>query len=258
MKPTKRTVLGKHSKLIRKCLAWVISHRQLSDVCFVASSYKMIQEKRITLLDLKNTITDLFHGVPWILKSNTSNSIFEGFTITEDQHGRMVHIEPRPGGTDIPDTTENKEEYIETVIEYRTLCSLVRVFDEHEFKLLISDMLVVSIDNPSKGMSESSEPISISDQFTTRTEKCRHLVVPMRGIKNRSRKTSLNVVHLRVQLTLRPCGWVMSIIETLDQLQRINRPNDDRGYPYPSKNGWRQIEIYKASLSTGLRTRSYR
>ena len=100
-------------------------------------------------------------------ESDITDIIEETFATTEDRFGEMVTIELKPGGADIPVTEENKQEYVNLIVEYRiskrvkdqsdALLSglnefipldLLTVFDERELELLISgtpeiDMLVL-------------------------------------------------------------------------------------------------------------------
>ncbi|KAF9504242.1 hypothetical protein BS47DRAFT_1368929 [Hydnum rufescens UP504] len=97
---------------------------------------------------------------------------------------RTATNELKSGGADIPATEENKDEYIETIIEYHISCCLAKVFDEHGPKLLIGGMFTTDVDKPFKDKSAPSESVFVSSQFTTRTEKYRQPVVLMRGIEN--------------------------------------------------------------------------
>jgi E3 ubiquitin-protein ligase NEDD4 len=80
----------------------------------------------------------------------------ETFTSTEDRFGEIVEVELKPGGADIPVTEDNKKEYVEAVVEYRTRTrvqeqsrafmhglqeiiphDLIKLFDERELELII-------------------------------------------------------------------------------------------------------------------------
>jgi E3 ubiquitin-protein ligase NEDD4 len=80
----------------------------------------------------------------------------ETFTSTEDRFGEIVEVELKPGGANIPVTEENKKDYVEAVVEYRTRTrvreqsqafmnglqeiiphDLIKLFDEREMELLI-------------------------------------------------------------------------------------------------------------------------
>jgi hypothetical protein len=83
----------------------------------------------------------------------------ETFTSTEDRFGEIVEVELKPGGANIPVTEDNKKEYVEAVVEYRTKTrvreqsqafmhgfheiipqDLIELFDERELELLIGGM----------------------------------------------------------------------------------------------------------------------
>jgi len=93
--------------------------------------------------------------------NDITDVIDETFTV-EDRFGELVTIELKPGGADVPVTEENKKEYVETMIEYRTSRrvkdqfdtsgfgeliphDLVNVFDEREVELLIGGMSEIDV-----------------------------------------------------------------------------------------------------------------
>ena len=81
---------------------------------------------------------------------------FFGFQVDEENFGRMVSRELKPGGGKIPVTNENKDEYIQAVIQWRFVSrvqqqmdnflagfnelvplNLIKIFDEGELELLM-------------------------------------------------------------------------------------------------------------------------
>jgi E3 ubiquitin-protein ligase NEDD4 len=82
----------------------------------------------------------------------------------EERFGEMVTIDLKPGGADIPVTEENKKEYVDLVVEYRTSKrvkdqfdafmsgfnelipqDLINVFDGRELELLIGGMSEIDV-----------------------------------------------------------------------------------------------------------------
>lgn len=94
-----------------------------------------------------------------IRKNDITDVLDESFSVTEDRFGEIIEVELKPGGAHIAVTEENKKEYVEAVVEYRTKTrikeqttalqegfrelipsELIDVFDERELELLIGGM----------------------------------------------------------------------------------------------------------------------
>lgn len=99
------------------------------------------------------------HEHPDIRKNDITDVLDETFSVTEDRFGEIIEVELKPGGANITVTEENKKEYVEAVVEYRTKtrireqstallegfrelipAELIDVFDERELELLIGGM----------------------------------------------------------------------------------------------------------------------
>lgn len=94
-----------------------------------------------------------------IRNNDITDVLDETFSVTEDRFGEIIEVELKPGGANIAVTEENKKEYVEAVVEYRTKtrireqtaallegfrelvpAELIDVFDERELELLIGGM----------------------------------------------------------------------------------------------------------------------
>ncbi|KIJ17833.1 hypothetical protein PAXINDRAFT_167790 [Paxillus involutus ATCC 200175] len=153
-------------KFIGRIVGLGIFHRRFLDAYFVPSFYKMIIGKKPTFSDLEAVDADLHRSLVWMLKNDITDVLDETFTVTEDRFGEIVEVELRPAGANIPVTEENKREYVEAVIEYRTRTrireqsaaflegfkelipsELIDVFDERELELLIGGMSEIDTDD---------------------------------------------------------------------------------------------------------------
>ncbi|KAG1746008.1 uncharacterized protein EDB91DRAFT_1080235 [Suillus paluster] len=153
-------------KFIGRCLGLAIFHRRFLDAYFVPSFYKMILGKKSTLADLEGVDADLHRSLLWMLENDITDVLDETFTSTEDRFGEIVEVELRPGGANIPVTEDNKREYVEAVVEYRTKTrvreqsqafmqgfqeiipqDLIELFDERELELLIGGMSEIDTDD---------------------------------------------------------------------------------------------------------------
>lgn len=138
----------------------------------------MILGKKTSLSDLEAVDTDLHRSLVWMLwgsfstvielanlailnnrKNDITDVLDETFSVTEDRFGEIIEVELKRNGADIAVTEENKKEYVEAVVEYRTKTrikeqtnallegfrelipsELINVFDERELELLIGGM----------------------------------------------------------------------------------------------------------------------
>ncbi|KAI6096333.1 hypothetical protein EDD16DRAFT_1711470 [Pisolithus croceorrhizus] len=149
-----------------RCFGLAILHRHFVDAYFDASFYKMILRKKLTLSDLESVDAELHRSLTWMLDNNISGVIDKTFITTEESFGEPHTIELKAGGTDISVTEENKEEYVDHVVEYRILKrvkdqfeafmsgfselipqDLITVFDERELELLIGGMSEIDMDD---------------------------------------------------------------------------------------------------------------
>ncbi|GJJ12023.1 hypothetical protein Clacol_006263 [Clathrus columnatus] len=156
-------------KFIGRNLGLAIFHRRFLDAYFIASFYKMILKKKITLNDLESVDVELYRGLSWMIENDITDVIDETFTTVEDRFGELVTIDLKPGGADIPVTEENKKEYVDLIVEHRISRrvkeqfeafmsgfselipqELVNVFDERELELLIGGMSEIDVDDWTK------------------------------------------------------------------------------------------------------------
>lgn len=153
-------------KFIGRCLGLAIFHRRFLDAYFVPSFYKIILGKKSTLTDLEGVDADLYRSLVWMLENDITDVLDETFTATEDRFGEIVEVELKPGGANIPVTEDNKKEYVDAVVEYRTKTrvreqsqafmqgfqeiipqDLIELFDERELELLIGGMSEIDTDD---------------------------------------------------------------------------------------------------------------
>ena len=82
----------------------------LSIICTVHRS-SMLQ-------DLESLEPAFFNSLMWI-QDNDPEPLDLTFTVEEEAFGQLTTHELQPGGTDIPVTEANKEEYIKLMIHWR-------------------------------------------------------------------------------------------------------------------------------------------
>uniref|UniRef100_A0A6G1SM25 E3 ubiquitin-protein ligase n=1 Tax=Aceria tosichella TaxID=561515 RepID=A0A6G1SM25_9ACAR len=142
-------------KFIGRVAAMAIYHGKLLDAFFIRPFYKMMLKKPIQLKDMESVDTEYYNSLRWIME-NDPKELDLYFSVDEDFFGQMQQYELKPGGSEIPVTNDNKQEYIDLVIQWRFVSrilpqmtaflegfdevlplNLIKVFDENELELLM-------------------------------------------------------------------------------------------------------------------------
>jgi len=154
-------------KFIGRVVGMAIFHTQYLDISFTVPLYKGLLNKKPNFNDLESDDPQLYKNFKWILE----NEITEDFGLTfakdeEDCFGVKQSIELKENGANIPVTEENKQEYIDLMIEhsintgveeqlkvfrnglYEIIPSdLISIFDERELELLIGGINKIDVDD---------------------------------------------------------------------------------------------------------------
>lgn len=142
-------------KFIGRVAAMAIYHGKLLDAFFIRPFYKMMLKKPIHLKDMESVDTEYYNSLRWIME-NDPKELDLYFSVDEDFFGQMQQHELKPGGSEISVTNDNKQEYIDLVIQWRFVSrilpqmtaflegfdevlplNLIKVFDENELELLM-------------------------------------------------------------------------------------------------------------------------
>ncbi|KAF9762286.1 E3 ubiquitin-protein ligase ptr1 [Nosema granulosis] len=123
------------------------------------SAYKYILGKKCDLADLEAIDRQFYNSLVWI-KNNPTENVSLTFSIGQPP------VDLKPNGRNIPVTDENKQEYIDLIVEYKLFKDieeqlkaikqgmfemippdLLSIFNENEFELLISGIPTISVDD---------------------------------------------------------------------------------------------------------------
>lgn len=146
-------------KFIGRIIGKSIYDGCLLDCHFSRAVYKNILDRSVSLKDMETLDLDYFKSLMWMLENDITDIITEDFSVESDDYGEHKIIDLIPNGRNIPVTEENKQEYVQQVVEYRLQTSvqeqmqnfivgfheiipkdLVAIFDEQELELLISGL----------------------------------------------------------------------------------------------------------------------
>ncbi|XP_045537381.1 E3 ubiquitin-protein ligase Nedd-4 [Papilio machaon] len=142
-------------KFIGRVAGMAVYHGKLLDAFFIRPFYKMMLGKSIALQDMESVDLEYYNSLMWI-KENDPSELYLTFSVDEEQLGKTVQRELKPGGANIPVDNDNKFEYIKLVIQWRfvsrvqeQMCAflegfdglvplpLLKIFDENELELLV-------------------------------------------------------------------------------------------------------------------------
>jgi len=100
-------------------LGLAIYHNKLLTIRFPISFYKQLLGKKPELSDLKDIDKEVYRSMKLILSTPDINDWDLNFTLLDkDIDGKPKTIELKAGGEDIPVTNENKEEFVNLVLNH--------------------------------------------------------------------------------------------------------------------------------------------
>ena len=153
-------------KFIGRIIGKALHEGRVLDCHFSRAVYKRMLGKQPSLKDLESMDLDYYKSLCWILENDITEVITEDFSVVEEQFGEEKIVDLVPDGRNIAVTEDNKQEYIQKLVEYRLTNSvseqldhfvrgfhdiipseLVSIFDEQELELLISGLPEIDVDD---------------------------------------------------------------------------------------------------------------
>jgi E3 ubiquitin-protein ligase HUWE1 len=153
-------------KFIGRIIGKALYEGRVLDCHFSRAVYKMILGTTVSLKDMETLDLDYYKSLVWMLENDITDIITETFSIESDRFGESQTIDLINNGHNIPVTEENKQEYVQLVVEYRLTGSvkeqlenflkgfhdiipaeLISIFTEQELELLISGLPDINVDD---------------------------------------------------------------------------------------------------------------
>ena len=153
-------------KFIGRVIGKALYEGRVLDCHFSRAVYKCILGKQVSIKDMENLDLDYYKSLLWMLENDITDIITETFSVETDNFGETTIIDLIPDGRNIPVTEDNKQEYVQLVVEYRLTGSvqeqlesflkgfhdiipagLISIFNEQELELLISGLPDIDIDD---------------------------------------------------------------------------------------------------------------
>ncbi|MCQ2817786.1 MAG: HECT domain-containing protein [archaeon] len=118
-------------ELIGIILGLALFNNIILDVKFPLVIYKKLLGCPLTIEDMKECDTDLYHTLSFLLKSedpNLEEVVSSNFTVTVDKFGEAVEIPLKANGANIPITYQNKNEYVDLYLDWYFNKSIEKYF----------------------------------------------------------------------------------------------------------------------------------
>ncbi|KAK7075175.1 WW domain containing E3 ubiquitin protein ligase 1 [Halocaridina rubra] len=154
-------------KFIGRFIAMALYHGKFIYNGFTMPFYKRMLNKKLTMKDLESIDPEFYNSLVWIRDNNIEECGLEmSFSTDFEVLGKIEEVELKPGGKDIVVTQENKEEYIELMMQWRLTrgqeaqtrhflegfsevvpLEWLKYFDERELELLLCGMQEIDIND---------------------------------------------------------------------------------------------------------------
>ncbi|KAK6395996.1 hypothetical protein LTR65_010105 [Meristemomyces frigidus] len=153
-------------KFIGRIIGKALYEGRVLDCHFSRAVYRRILGKTVSLKDMESLDLDYYKSLVWILENDITEVTFESFCVSVDRFGAEEIVDLIPNGRNILVTEENKQEYVQLVVEHRLIKSveaqldkflegfheiipqeLVSIFNEQELELLISGLPDIDADD---------------------------------------------------------------------------------------------------------------
>lgn len=116
-------------KFIGRIIGKALYEGRVLDCHFSRAVYKCILGRSVSIKDMETLDLDYYKSLLWMLENDITDIITETFAVETDDFGEKQVIDLVENGRNIPVTQENKEEYVQRVVDYRLLRSVKEQLD---------------------------------------------------------------------------------------------------------------------------------
>lgn len=106
-------------KFIGRIIGKALYEGRALDCHFSRAVYKRILGKTVSIKDMETLDLEYYKSLLWMLENDITDIITETFSVETDDFGVTEIVDLVEKGRNIPVTDENKQEYVQRVIEYR-------------------------------------------------------------------------------------------------------------------------------------------
>ena len=169
-------------KFIGRMIGKALYEGRALDCHFSRAVYKRILGKTVSIKDMETLDLQFYKSLLWMLENDISDVITDSFSVETDDFGVTKIVDLIENGRNVPVTEENKQEYVQLMVEYRLIGSvqeqlehflkgnlcpfphtlsmlifigfhdiipaeLISIFNEQELELLISGLPDIDVDD---------------------------------------------------------------------------------------------------------------
>ena len=117
-------------KFIGRVIGKALYEGRALDCHFSRAVYKRILGKTVSIKDMETLDLDYYKSLLWMLENDIAEIITETFSIETEAFGVTEIVDLVENGRNIPVTDDNKQEYVQLVVEYRLTGSVKAQLEE--------------------------------------------------------------------------------------------------------------------------------
>lgn len=106
-------------KFIGRVIGKALYEGRALDCHFSRAMYKRILSKPVSLKDMETLNLNYYKSLEWMLENDISDIITETFSIETETFGETQIVDLIENGRNVAVTEENKQEYVQLIVEYR-------------------------------------------------------------------------------------------------------------------------------------------
>ena len=106
-------------KFIGRIIGKALYEGRALDCHFSRAVYKRILGKTVSIKDMETVDVEYYKSLLWMLDNDITGAIDETFSVTTDDFGVTEVVDLVGDGRNIPVTEENKQEYVQRIVEHR-------------------------------------------------------------------------------------------------------------------------------------------
>jgi E3 ubiquitin-protein ligase HUWE1 len=120
----------RYFKVVGRIIGKALYEGRALDCHFSRAVYKRILGKPVSIKDMETLDLDYYKSLVWMLENDIADIITETFSIETDVFGNTEIVDLVENGRNIPVTEENKQEYVQLVVEHRLTGSVKTQLEE--------------------------------------------------------------------------------------------------------------------------------
>ena len=126
-------------KFIGRVIGKALYEGRALDCHFSRAVYKRILGQSVSIKDMETLDLDYYKSLLWMLENDIADIITETFSIETEEFGVTKIVDLIENGRNIPVTEENKQEYVQLVVEYRLTGSVKKQLEEFLKGIVLAD-----------------------------------------------------------------------------------------------------------------------